>query len=127
MLYGEFLEGTGCKDNDHNFKVYKELEIIYMNTDCTKEHIYDMGKKLVDNSKSQERLALEEKIKVEIEECKRQMEEYKEEAERYRMYLEDEMIKTSSYCDSLRESIKRDEQEIKACRASIKRLKWVLA
>lgn len=127
MLYGEFLEGTGCRDNDHNFKVYKELEIIYMNTDCTKEHIYDMGKKLVDNSKSQERLALEEKIKVEIEECKRQMEEYKEEAERYRMYLEDEMIKTSSYCDSLRESIKRDEQEIKACRASIKRLKWVLA
>ena len=127
MLYGEFLEGTGCKDNDHNFKVYKELEIIYMNTDCTKEHIYDMGKKLVDNSKSQERLALEEKIKVEIEECERQMEEYKEEAERYRMYLEDEMIKTSSYCDSLRESIKRDEQEIKACRASIKRLKWVLA
>ena len=127
MLYGEFLEGTGCRDNDHNFKVYKELEIIYMNTDCTKEHIYDMGKKLVDNSKSQERLALDEKIKVEIEECKRQMEEYKEEAERYRMYLEDEMIKTSSYCDSLRESIKRDEQEIKACRASIKRLKWVLA
>lgn len=126
MLYGEFLVGTNCKDNDHNYNVYKELEIIYMHTDCTKEHIYEMGKKLVDNSKTEEQLQLEQKIKAEIEECKRQIEEYKGEAERYRMYLEDELIKTSPYCDSLRESIKRAKAEIKACRATIKRLKWVI-
>ena len=29
MLYQEFIEGTGCRENDHNYQVYKELEIIY--------------------------------------------------------------------------------------------------
>ena len=66
MLYGEFLKGTGCKDNETNYKVYKDLEIIYMNTDCTKEHIYEYGKKLVDNSKTAEEIAYEKQLKQEI-------------------------------------------------------------
>ena len=77
MLYSEFVAGTGCRETDHNYKVYKELEIIYMNTDCTKEHIYEMGKKLVDNSKSEAELKLEAEIKEEIEQHKAEIEKYK--------------------------------------------------
>lgn len=64
MLYNEFIEGTGCKDNDHNYQVYKELEVIYTNTECSKAHIYEMGKKLVDNSKSESELKVEAEVKA---------------------------------------------------------------
>ena len=59
MMYNEFINGTGCKENDHNYKVYKDLEILYMNSDLTKEQIYEYGKKLVDNSKSEEQINFE--------------------------------------------------------------------
>lgn len=49
MLYDEFIAGTGCRDNADNFKVYKDLEIMYMNSEMTKEEIYEYGKKLVNN------------------------------------------------------------------------------
>lgn len=49
MLYSEFIAGTDCKDNTHNFNVYKRLEVMYMNSDITKEEIFEYGKKLVDN------------------------------------------------------------------------------
>lgn len=49
MLYSEFVEGTGCKENMHNFKVYRDLEVMYINSNLTKEQIYEYGKKLVDN------------------------------------------------------------------------------
>ena len=49
MLYSEFIEGTGCQDNHHNFKVFQDLEVLYMNSDISKEHIYEYGKKLVRN------------------------------------------------------------------------------
>ena len=49
MLYEEFMQGTGCRDNKDNYKVYKDLEILYMNSDLTKEQIYEYGKKLVNN------------------------------------------------------------------------------
>lgn len=64
MLWSEFVEGTGCKDTEHNYNVYKELELIYMNTDCTKAHIYEMGKKLVDNSKTEEQIEKEARRKI---------------------------------------------------------------
>ena len=83
MLYSEFVEGTGCRETDYNYKVYKELEIIYMNSDCTKEHIYEMGKKLVDNSKTEEELRIEAEIKAEIESCKVDINENKKWLEYY--------------------------------------------
>ena len=49
MLYSEFIEGTGCKDNHHNFKVFQDLEVMYMNSDISKEQVYEYGKKLVKN------------------------------------------------------------------------------
>ena len=65
-MYNEFINGTGCKENDHNYKVYKDLEILYMNSDLTKEQIYEYGKKLVDNSKSEEQIKFENEINEEI-------------------------------------------------------------
>lgn len=53
MMYSEFIEGTGCRQNEHNYKVFQNLEAMYINTDMSKEEIYEYGKKLVDNSKPQ--------------------------------------------------------------------------
>ena len=49
MLFSEFVENVGCKENAHNFKVYQDLEIMYMNSDISKEAVYEYGKKLVNN------------------------------------------------------------------------------
>ena len=84
MLYNEFITGTGCKDNEHNYKVYKNLEIMYMNSDMSKEEIYEYGKKLVDNSKSQEQLELEAKINAEIESLQKQLKQFNED---YKVYM----------------------------------------
>jgi len=77
MMYSEFVEGTGCKDSEKNYQIYKELEILYMNSDCTKKHIYDMGKKLVDNSKTEEQIKLEARMQAEIKKCQDNIEYYK--------------------------------------------------
>lgn len=93
MTFSEFIEGTGCKETDKNYGIYKELEVIYMNTECTKEHIYEMGKKLVDNSKTEEELRIEAEIKAEIEEYKKEIESNKRWIEYYedlaKLFVED--------------------------------------
>lgn len=67
MMYSEFAEAVGCRDNDHNHKVFRDLEIMYMNSDMSKAEIYEYGKKLVDNSKSEAELKVEAEVKAEIE------------------------------------------------------------
>lgn len=62
MMYDEFIKGTGCRDNDHNREVFNGLEKLYMSLNVTKEQIYEAGKKLVDNSKTEKELALEKEI-----------------------------------------------------------------
>lgn len=79
MMYSEFIEGTGCKENAHNYKVFKDLEVMYMNSDLTKEDIYEYGKKLVDNSKSPEELKVEGELKIKLSETIERMNEVKEE------------------------------------------------
>lgn len=88
MMFSEFQENTGCKDNDYNYKLYKRLEIIYMNDDTiSKSEIYEMGKKLMDNSKSESELALEAELKAEIAEYKEQIESYKRCIENEKTYF----------------------------------------
>ncbi len=125
MLYNEFIEGTGCKDSEHNYNVYKELEIIYMNTDCSKAHIYEMGKKLVDNSKSEAELKVEAEVKTEIVELKELIKTRKENIERCMMYLK-ETDCTKSEIRWLKDDIKRYKENIKHYRNRIAALKWVL-
>ena len=77
MMYSEFVAGTGCKDNAHNYEVFQNLEAMYMNTDMSKAEIYEYGKKLVDNSKSEAELKLEAELKAEIEGLKSEIEYHK--------------------------------------------------
>lgn len=125
MLYSEFVENTGCRETDHNYKVYKELEIIYMNTDCTKEHIYEMGKKLVDNSKTEKELQIEAEVKEEIEACKRMIENYKRDIEWKKTCLE-ECGDDKEWAKCLKSEIKYYKSQIKYQRNRINALKWVI-
>lgn len=128
MLYNEFIQGTGCRETDHNYQVYKELEIIYMNTDCTKEHIYEMGKKLVDNSKTEKELELERQINEEIEEHKAEIERYKKMLERdqesLKVWKEDG---DNTMIFSSKSAVSYDKEQIRQHRNQINALKWVLA
>ena len=124
MLYDEFVKGTGCKENEHNYKVYKELEIIYMNTDCTKEHIYEMGKKLVDNSKSEKAIEIESKVNAEIKELKDGIDYYKREIERYEFLIPFET--DAIYLKDWKGMVKYYKDEIRKCRNKIRELKWVI-
>lgn len=126
MLFNEFVAGTGCRETDHNYQVYKELEIIYMNTDCTKEHIYEMGKKLVDNSKTEEEIRLENKWKEEIEELKEVVKAYEEDVKRYKWYLED-TINTIEDEKRWNDCLKNARRMVKKYKGQIKELKWMFA
>lgn len=128
MLYSEFIEGTGCKDNDHNYKLYKELELVYMNSDCTKQHIYEMGKKLADNSKSEAEIQAEAKIQAEIDEIKEQIKSNNNWITYYKMQKDYNKSVGDKYWEK---ENRRMEQyyrsENKQLRNRIAALKWVLA
>jgi hypothetical protein len=121
MLYDEFVAGTGCRESDYNYQIYKELEIIYMNTDCTKEHIYEMGKKLVDNSKTEAEIEFENKINAEIADLKNQLEDFKKELDRC----------TGFYKENKKDAFWKKEvdwykQMVKQTRNKIQALRWIL-
>ena len=122
MLYSEFIDGTQCKDNPHNYEVYKRLELIYMNDDTvSKADIYEYGKKLVDNSPSEKEVAFRENIKAEIELHKRELQSYKDNEKTYKERLEYDKSDTfwKNQLSYVRKMIKRERQEIS-------KLKWVL-
>lgn len=126
MLYNEFVENTGCKENDHNYKLYKRLEIIYMNDDSiTKAEIYEMGKKLMDNSKSEEQIRLENEITCEIECYKEDIARHKTEINQYKALVAEETDKW--FIRNWKGSIKYHRDEIKRLQNKINALKWILA
>jgi hypothetical protein len=93
MLYSEFVEGTGCRDNAHNMNVYKRLEIVYMNDDSmTKEEVYEWGKKLVNNDLSEEQKAQNKKLKEEIEYWNEQYESYRSQVDTYKEYAKTSVL-----------------------------------
>lgn len=128
MMYSEFVAGTGCKENGHNYEVFKNLEIMYMNSDLSKEQIYEYGKKLVDNSKSEAELKVEAEVKAEIEEHKAEIAQYKkwiEENKEFAAYWKEHGNK--EMVAFYKNPIKHWEQEIKYHRNQINALEWVLA
>lgn len=128
MMYSEFAEAVGCKDNDHNHKVFRDLEIIYMNTDCSKAHIYEMGKKLVDNSKSEAELKIEAEVKAEIEAAKAEIESDKHWVSYYKGQKEyNKSVGDKFWTDENRRMERYYTEEIKKLRNRIAALKWVLA
>ena len=139
MLYNEFVEGTGCKDTEKNYKIYKDLEIMYMNSDMTKQEIYEYGKKLVDNSKTAAEIEAEEKVKEEIEELKREVKRYetrivslKESIENEQEFLRNEMDdgwkkyhKTN--ISWWKEELRQKRKHVMICKAKIRTLKQMFA
>ena len=125
MMYSEFAQNTGCKDNEYNHKLFKRLEIIYMEDDSiTKEEIYDMGKKLMDNSKSEEQIRLENEITCEIECYKEDITRHKTEINQYKALIAEETDKW--FIRTWKDSIKWRRAEIKRLQLKINNLKWVL-
>lgn len=86
MLYSEFVNGTGCRQNEANYKVYKRIEEIYNNTpDMTHEEAYKLAMGLIDNTLTEEEKQRNEDTKEEILtlreliiEQKNELKEYKE-------------------------------------------------
>ena len=93
MLWSEFQEGTGCKDTSFNYSVYKDLEILYMNSDKTKSEIYDYGKKLVDNSITEQEQRQIDELKQHIETHKETLKSLKEFLEHYKCLDMKDMVK----------------------------------
>ena len=89
MMYSEFVKGTGCKENEHNYNVFIQLEKLYMESDITKEDVYAFGKKLVDNRKTEKELQLEKEINEQINEELRAIAYWEERASFYRDIMED--------------------------------------
>lgn len=127
MMYSEFVAGTGCKDNEHNYQVFRNLEIMYMNSDMSKAEIYEYGKKLVDNSKSEVEIEVERKVNAEIEEHKAEIAKYKgwiEQNEELLNYWKERMDK--EMIAFYRNPIKHWKAEIRYHRSQIAALKWIL-
>ena len=125
MLYSEFITGTGCKDTEYNYNVYKNLEIMYMNSEMTKAQIYEYGKKLVDNSKSEKQIEFENEIKAEIESLENELRYTKREADRYAEYFRTEP-KESMYRKIWRADENRLKTECARIRNKIRMLKSMI-
>lgn len=113
MLYSEFINGTNCKDTEQNYNIYKGLELIYMNSDISKDEIYKIGKRLVNNDLTPEQ-------KAHNAEIQKQIEELKQEIVNMRFWLDH-----TPYSD--KGSIKYYEREIKSNKQRIRTLKSLIA
>ena len=124
MLYSEFVAGTGCRENEHNYKVYKNLEIMYMNSDMSKDEIYEYGKKLVNNTESEEVQNLRAELKAELDSLKKENMRRKETVDHYKWVL------TLHLEDTSRRNVKRDmkweKQQIKENRIRMKEIRFIL-
>jgi len=125
-MYAEFVKGTGCKQNEHNYKVFCNLEQMYMNTEMTKEEIYEYGKKLVDNSKSEEELRFEAELNERIAALEFDVVKYMHDAEMYDAWANEEAT-DSMWRKTYREDAKRNRRFAKETRAQIRTLKSFVA
>lgn len=128
MMYSEFIEGTGCKDNAHNYKVLCDLEVMYMNSNLSKADIYEYGKKLVDNSKTPEQLKLESEIKAEIKGLREDIEYSRKQIECCTTIMMNMCKNEGDKAMAKHEQsmIKYYKDKIKRMRSQIVSLKWVL-
>ena len=124
MMYSEFVQGTGCKLTEHNYKVFLDLEAMYMHTALTKEEIYEYGKKLVDNSKTEAELELEAEIKADIETAKAEAKRYTDNAKLYDQWAKEE--NDEFWKKDWKRQAKLSRDWAKAERNKIKELKYIL-
>lgn len=101
MLYSEFVTGTGCRENEHNYSVYERVNRIYNSDDnMTHEEAYEIAKLWIDNSLSAEEeqknreteaqiVSLQddnEQLTREIQEIQQEIRELRERAEQKKHY-----------------------------------------
>lgn len=128
MLWSEFVEGTGCKVTEKNYKVYENLEVMYMNTDMSKAEIYEYGKKLVDNSKTEEEIRFENEIKEQIQFQKNEIERFDREIAWAKAILQECKEQGNDELAWFRKNdVKYYTEQKKEARQKIRELKWVLA
>ena len=129
MMYSEFAEHVGCRDNEYNHKVFEDLEILYMNSNLSKDEIYEYGRKLVDNSKTEEELAFERNINEQIAELKEQLKSIRADEKRYAEYYAEEKeaygLSSRTY-NYWKEQVKWQKELARRTRRRIDDLKWVL-
>lgn len=124
MLWNEFKENTNCKDTEYNYTVYKNLEELYMiNDKLTKDIIYSMGKKLVDNSKTKKELEFENKILDEIAIMECDIDFYEKDIERYNWYIHGIEISKDYTEENKKFWIKDYKYQIKWRKEEIKKMK----
>lgn len=122
MMFSEFVEGTGCKDNEFNRKLFEKFEEIYMMNDSfTKAQIYEAAKPFCDNSKSPEEIEAEEKVKAEIAQYEEWIESDLLLIDRYKALIEVSWDKQE--IKSYKESAKFYKNEVKGYRAQVATLK----
>ena len=123
MLFDEFMAGTGCKDNDYNLKVYMDLNILYMNSDITKEKIYEYGKKLVDNSLTPSQIEWNKEVDAKIAQAQEELQHAKDalrlDEDNYEYWKNFD----ADYAKLLKKSIRIDRNDIKRIRAYIREMK----
>lgn len=127
MMFSEFQANTGCRDNEANHILFRRLELIYMQDEqITKEEIYDMGRKLMDNTPTQAEIELRERITAEIESRKMTIAAYRNEIK----YHEDmrDLWKDSDkeYARIQSKDIRNLKDLIRQERQIIAGLKWVI-
>jgi protein subunit release factor A len=127
MLYDEFVKGTGCTENEKNYEVYKNLEAMYMNTDMTKEQIYEYGRKLVDNSKSEKVIEIEKEYTERLRKLKEELKEYKAEI-KYNQEMKDfyKQDNDTEMCKHHLRQIKYLKEQIKEVQVEINDCKFIL-
>ena len=129
MLYDEFIAGTGCRDTAKNYKVFRDLEILYMNSDeITKAEIYEYGKKLVDNNLTEAQVAWNADIDAKIKELKARIEVAKTDLLRYVDNYNFYKAKgfDNIYAEDLkfwRQCVKEEKQNLKKLRGAVRELK----
>lgn len=125
MMYSEFAEAVGCRDNAHNHEVFRRLEIIYMTDDSiTKDEIYDMGRKLVDNSKTEAEKELEKELNAKKADYKREITYLREEIEQYKRLLKGETDR--EWIRDWKRSIQWRRDTIKEYKNRIAEIDWIL-
>ena len=131
MMYSEFVENTGCTANEFNHRLFLRLEIIYMNDDTiTKEEIYEMGKKLMNNEKPPHIIALENELKAEIEERKERIKVLRNDIKSWQMMIkaeqENPIWHSKQFIQSWKSNIKHLREQIKIQKRRIEDAEWVL-
>jgi len=127
MLYSEFVKGTQCRDTEHNYRIYKDLEVMYMNSNLTKAEIYEYGKKLVDNSKPKEQIEFEETLLAEKKRLNQEIDRNrleKKKSEESMSYWKQEKDKFMVYY--LKSDINYRKKEIARLRNEIRGINFVL-